>query len=108
MEISSERIDDIPVIVEWLKRIEIAKWIDQKLNRPHGNHQGLSYGKLSVLVLTYIITQADHRLCAVEKWVKAHKQVLELATGWKIEEKDTSRPLAKVFCAIMGGFLSSI
>ena len=90
MEISSERIDDIPVIVEWLKRIEIAKWIDQKLNRPHGNHQGLSYGKLSVLVLTYIITQADHRLCAVEEWVKAHKQVLELATGWKIEEKDTS------------------
>lgn len=90
MEISSERIDDIPVIVEWLKQIEIAKWIDQKLNRPHGNHQGLSYGKLSVLVLTYIITQADHRLCAVEGWVKAHKQVLELATGWKIEEKDTS------------------
>jgi transposase len=78
------------VIVEWLKQIEIAKWIDQKLNRPHGNHQGLSYGKLSVLVLTYIITQADHRLCAVEGWVKAHKQVLELATGWKIEEKDTS------------------
>ena len=90
MEISSERIDDIPVIVEWLKRIEIAKWIDQKLNRPHGNHQGLSYGKLSVLVLTYIITQADHRLCAVEGWVKAHKKVLELATGWQIEEKDTS------------------
>jgi len=90
VEISSERIDDIPVIVEWLKQIEIAKWIDQKLNRPHGNHQGLSYGKLSVLVLTYIITQADHRLCAVEGWVKAHKQVLELATGWKIEEKDTS------------------
>jgi len=42
-----------------------------------------------VLVLTYIITQAGHRLCAVERWVKAHKQVLELATGWKIEEKDS-------------------
>ena len=26
----------------------------------------------------------------MEGWVKAHKQILELATGWKIEEKDTS------------------
>ncbi|EKF02817.1 hypothetical protein FDUTEX481_05618 [Tolypothrix sp. PCC 7601] len=26
VKISSERIDDIPLIVEWLKRIEIAKY----------------------------------------------------------------------------------
>lgn len=90
MEISSERIDDIPVIVEWLKRMEIAKWIDQKLRKPHGNYQGMSYGQLSVLLLTYIITQADHRLCAVEGWVKAHRQILELSTGWSIGEKDAS------------------
>lgn len=90
MEISSERIDDIPVIVEWLKKMEIAKCIDQKLKPPHGNHQGMSYGQLSVLLLTYIITEADHRLCAVESWVKAHRQILELSTGWSIGEKDAS------------------
>ena len=44
VEITSERIDDIPVIVEWLKQMEIAKCIDQKLKEPHGNHKGLSYG----------------------------------------------------------------
>ena len=90
VEISSERIDDIPVIVEWLKQMEIAKRIDQNLRRPHGNHQGMSYGQLSVLLLTYIITQAEHRLCAVEGWVKAHRQILELSTGWSIGEKDAS------------------
>lgn len=90
LEISSERIDDIPVIVEWLKQMEIAKLLDKNLSRLHGNHQGLSYGQLSVLLLTYIITQADHRLCAVEAWVKAHRQILELSTGWLIGEKDTS------------------
>ena len=90
VEISSERIDDIPVIVEWLQQMEIAKLLDQNLSRPHGNHQGMSYGQLSVLLLTYIITQADHRLCAVEGWVKAHRQILELSTGWSIGEKDTS------------------
>lgn len=90
MKIYSERIDDIPVIVEWLKQMEIAKWIDQKLSSPHGNHKGMSYGQLSVLLLIYIITQSDHRLCAVEAWVKAHHQILELSTGWSIGEKDTS------------------
>jgi len=90
VEISSEQIDDIPVIVEWLKKMEIAKWIDKSLSPPHGNHQGMSYGQLSVLLLTYIITQADHRLCAVEGWVKTHIKVLELVTGWSIGEKDAS------------------
>ena len=90
LEISSEQIDDIPVIVEWLKKIKIAKWIDKSLSRPHGNHQGMSYGQLSVLLLTYIITQADHRLCAVEDWVKRHLKILELVTGWSIGAKDAS------------------
>ena len=40
IEISSERVDDIPLIVAWLNQIEIAKWIDQSLARRHGNHQG--------------------------------------------------------------------
>lgn len=90
VKINSERIDDIPVIVEWLKQMEIAKCIDQKLTPLHGNHKGMSYGQLSVLLLTYIITQSDHRLCAVEGWVKAHQQILELSTGWSIGEKDAS------------------
>jgi transposase len=90
VEISSERIDDIPLIVEWLKQMEIAKCIDQKLKEPHGNHKGLTYGQLSVLLLTYIITQSDHRLSAVEPWVEAHRKILELSTGWSIGGKDSS------------------
>ncbi|MEH2032783.1 MAG: IS1634 family transposase [Nostoc sp.] len=90
VKINSERIDDIPVIVEWLKKMEIAKWIDQKLSPPHGNHEGMSYGQLSVLLLTYIITQSDHRLSAVESWVEAHRVILELSTGWSIGKKDAS------------------
>jgi len=90
VEISSERIDDLPVIVEWLKQMGVSKLIDQNLSQPHGNHQGLSYGQLSVLLLTYIISQGDHRLCAVEPWVKAHREILEMTTGWVIGEKDVT------------------
>ena len=90
LEISSERVDDIPVILAWLDQMEIAKWIDESLVRPHGNHQGLSYGQLSVLLLTYIISQADHRLCAVEGWVNRHRQVIERSTEISIGDKDVS------------------
>ena len=47
LEISSEWVDDIPVILAWLDQMEIAKWINEGLARPHGNHQGLSYDQLS-------------------------------------------------------------
>jgi len=68
--------------------MDIQLLLDQELPTPHGNRQGLSYGQLTVLLLTYIVTQADHRLCAVESWVRQHHQTLEMATGWEIREKD--------------------
>jgi transposase len=86
----SERVDDIPLIIHWLKQMQIEQLIDQELTTPHGNRQGLSYGQLSILLLTYIITQADHRLCAVEPWVNQHHRILEQATGWKISSKDAT------------------
>lgn len=89
-EINSERVDDIPVVVEWLHQMQIAKWIDLELSEPHGNRKGLSYGQLSVLMLIYIMTQADHRLSALEDWVKSHRQTLEIATGWTIGKNDVT------------------
>ena len=89
-ETYSERADDLPVIIHWLQQMEIEKLIDQELPPPHGNRQGLSYGQLALLLLTYMISQADHRLCAVEPWVACHHRTLEWATGWKIGLKDAT------------------
>lgn len=87
---TSERVDDLPLIIHWLSQMRIPFSIDQELPTPHGNRQGLSNGQLAVLLLTYILTQADHRLCAVESWVRQHHKTLEIATGWKIRDKDCS------------------
>ena len=84
----SERADDLPLIIHWLKQMEIASIIDQELPPPHGNRKGLSYGQLSVLFLTYVVSQSDHRLCAVETWIEKHQKTLEMATGWNIGVKD--------------------
>jgi transposase len=56
-----------------------------------------------VLLLSYIITQADHRLCAVETWVKQHHQTLELATGWKIGDKDATDDRLADLLSVLGG-----
>jgi hypothetical protein len=62
-----------------------------------GNHQGLSYGQLSVLLLIYITSQSDHHSCTAETWVNTHRLTLELVTGWSIGEKDvTDDRLARV------------
>ena len=87
---TSERSDDIPLIIYWLRQLKLPEVLDKSLPLPHGNRQGLSYGQLSLVLLSYIITQADHRLCAVEDWVKQHYQTLSKATGWSIGLKDTS------------------
>ena len=84
-----ERVDEIPLILHWLKVMRIAEIIDTIWD-PHGNWQGLSYGKLAVLFITYMIHTLNHRLSGMEKWVEKHKTVLEKTTGWKISDKDAT------------------
>jgi transposase len=99
---TSERVDDLPLIIYWLRQMGIGRLIDQELPRPHGNRQGLSYGQLAVVLLSYIISQADHRLCAVELWVSQHKATLELATGWSIGDKDATDDRLADLLSVLG------
>jgi hypothetical protein len=46
--------------------MKVASIIDNHLESPHGNRQGLSYGELAVLLLTYIVSEADQRICCLE------------------------------------------
>ena len=82
--------------------MEIASIIDQELAPPHGNRKGLSYGQLAVLFLTYVVSQSDHRLCAVEPWVEKHRQTLEIATGWNIGVKDATDDRLADLLSIIG------
>ena len=100
--ISSERSDDIPLIIHWLTQMRIVELIDENLPVPHGNRQGLSYGQLSVLLLTYIISQSDHRLCAVEPWVKQRQKTLEHSTGWRLSEKDMTDDRLGALVEVLG------
>jgi transposase len=85
-----ERVDSIPLIIYWLLKMQVAEIIDRVLPPPHNNRRGLSYGQLGVLFVTYVLYLHDHRLCAMEGWLAAHRQVLAEATGWDIGAKEAT------------------
>ena len=56
-----DRSDEIPLILHWLSVMRIAEIVDT-IWQPHGNWQGISYGQLAVLYITYVIHSLNHRL----------------------------------------------
>jgi transposase len=86
--ISHEPVDDVPVIIAWLLGMHVDKLIDQILPEPHGNWQGLSYGQVTVIWLSFILSQADHRMCPVEEWVRDRAVNLRRCTEWEVRPSD--------------------
>jgi len=83
--------------------MKVADFIDAALPAPHGNRQGLSYGQLTVIWLTYILTQYDHRMNPVENWVRERQQTLPLATGWRFNDKDFTDDRLADLLTMLGG-----
>lgn len=91
------RIDDIPLLYAQLKELGVQQIIDNVIT-PHGNWSGISIGYVTTVWLCYLLSESDHRLSAVESWVKQHKNLLiALSDQIALTEKDfTDDRLAKV------------
>ena len=61
-----ERIDDVPLLLGMMRRMQIAETLDKHLGQHH-LHQGLSNGNLAVGWLAYILSESDHRKSAVQE-----------------------------------------
>ena len=64
----TERVDDIPLLLAQMEKMKIASLLDKHFPS-HGNWQGSSLGEIVVVWLTYILSEGDHRLNAVQGWV---------------------------------------
>jgi transposase len=84
-----ERVDTIPIIIAFLRKMDVQLAIDSIFIQ-HGNWSGLSYGQLAVLFVTYVLHSLTHHFSGMESWVDQHKTVIERATGWQIGEKDAT------------------
>lgn len=67
LSIETERMDDIPLLLTHMQRMHLAALLD-KYFPAHGLRQGLSVGQLTVVWLTHLLSQADHRMNRVQEW----------------------------------------
>jgi transposase len=87
LQLTHERVDDVPLLLGFLIKLRFPQILDQLLT-PHPLHQGLSQGWLITLWITYILSQADHRKSHVRDWVKDLHHTLEACTGQTIRDVD--------------------
>ena len=87
MNITTERIDDFPLLLEIMVRLGLPGIIDNHLHR-HGLQQGLSWGWIATIWLAHILTQSNPRKQPVQVWVRQAPETIERITGMKVNELD--------------------
>jgi transposase len=87
--ILSERVDDIPLLLAQVARMGVQPLLDAHFPT-HGNWQGLSLGWVTVIWLTHILSQADHRLNHVEPWAEKRLHTLRGCTDQPLHPLDVS------------------
>ena len=65
--IITERVDDIPLLLEQMQRRGLPTLIDTHFPT-HGNWTGLSLGWVSTIWRSAILSRGDHRMVHVEPW----------------------------------------
>jgi transposase len=85
--IITERVDDIPLLLEQMQRMELPTLIDTHFPA-HGSWYGLSLGWVSTIWLSSILSRGDHRLVHVERWVGNRLFTLQTVTGQDVERLD--------------------
>lgn len=87
IEIYTERVADVPLLVHQQCRMGIAEVLDEVLH-PHGNRQGLSIGWLATLWQGFILSEADHRMSEMETWAAQQMELLSRLSPQPVTAKD--------------------
>jgi len=70
-----ERPDDLPLLSKVIESSNLSSHLDNHFT-PHGNWDGISFGKVVSGWLLYILSRSDHRLHYVEDWVDGREETL--------------------------------
>jgi transposase len=85
--IITERVDDIPLLIEQMQRMGLPTLLDTHLPT-HGNWTGLSLGWVSTIWLSSMLSRGDHRMVHVEPWVAKRLWTLGFTTGQAVMRVD--------------------
>lgn len=87
LTITTERIDDIVLLLHVMMRLDLPTVLDGHIPR-HWFQKGLSWGWVSTIWLAHIVSQGDHRKVTVRDWVHQAHGTLEKTTGLSIRDTD--------------------
>ncbi|MCL0095530.1 transposase, partial [Dehalococcoidia bacterium] len=89
LTITNEVVEDIPVLLAQMERMGIQPTLDEYFPT-HGNWRGISLSWTSVVWLSYILSQGDHRLSHVQDWAEKRLQTLSGCIGQAVRALDFS------------------
>src|SRR4051812_22086713 len=89
LELTHERVDDVPLLVGFLVRLHLPEILDRHFPA-HPLHQGLSNGWLITVWIAYILSRADHRKAPVQAWAQELQHSLETLIGQTIRPVEFS------------------
>lgn len=89
LTIETERVDDLPVLLAQLDKMQVAKLLDEHFPS-HGNWQGVSLGTTSIAWLSHILSQANHKLNHVQPWAEKRLDTLQSCVGEPVRALDWS------------------
>lgn len=87
IKITTETLDDFPLLLGIMIRLGLPGIIDRHLKR-HGLQQGLSWGWITVIWLAHILTEGDHRKQPVQGWVRQASETIKRISGQEVGELD--------------------
>ena len=75
LNIETERVDDIPLLLAHMQRMNLAELLDKHIPT-HGNRKGLSLGNVMMVWLSHILSEANHRMNHVQEWAERRIEVV--------------------------------
>jgi transposase len=75
LNIETERVDDIPLLLAHMQRMNLAELLDKHIPA-HGNRKGLSLGNVMMVWLSHILSEANHRMNHVQEWAARRREVV--------------------------------
>jgi transposase len=100
LNIETERVDDIPLLLAHMQRMNISELLDKHIP-VHGNRKGLSLGNVTIVWLSHILSEANHKMHHVQEWTIRRKELLHGCGLDTLEPQDmTDDRLADVLRAL--------
>src|SRR5947208_4923058 len=83
-----ERMDDIPVLLATLQRLQVDEILDRHFPSGHRWKGELTFGEVACVWLAFLTSQGDHRLAELQPWAQANLHTLSACLGKTVRPLD--------------------